>query len=189
MALLAARPLAQLAAAVVVALLLRAPGRAEQTADGEHAIKAAFLYNFTKFVDWPPDAFEGTSSPFRACVFADEAFVGRLEATLQGETVRGRPIRLERTDTLQGARGCHLLYFDGGRTAQAARLVPSLRSAAALTVGEGEGFLDQGGAIAFILENNRVRFDVNMPALDAARLSVSSKLLRVARHVERGDRR
>lgn len=189
MAFLTRAAVARTVAIVAFGLLMRAPARGHQPDDGEDAIKAAFLYNFTKFVDWPAGAFDTASGAFRVCVLADDAFVRQLDATLRGETVRGRPIELASADAVGTGRRCHLVFFAGSRTEPSSRLLPSLRRTAVLTVGESPRFLEQGGAIAFIRENNRVRFDVNMLAIEEAGLSVSSKLLRVARHVARGHTR
>jgi uncharacterized protein DUF4154 len=158
---------------------------AQQAEDGANAVKATFLYNFTKFIDWPPAAFE-TSGPFRVCVFSDIAVGRAIEATLRGETIRTRPIEVLTPATVESTRTCHIAYFDRGQVGRAGKLLPSLGHATVLTVGDGPQFLEHGVAIAFILENNRVRFDVNMPAVERAGLTVSSKLLRVARNVDRG---
>ena len=169
-----------LACAALVWLAGAAPAAA-QPEMGESAVKAAFLYNFTKFVDWPGNAFEGTISPFRVCVFADAAFRRDLEAMLACESVGARPVVVSAAP--REVRGCHVAYFGRDGEERGRQLLPSLRQVPVLTVGEGSRFLEQGGLIAFALEQNRVRFDVNKAALDRTGLVVSSKLLRVARHV------
>jgi hypothetical protein len=175
------------ACAVAAAMAVVCPRvSAQQAEDGANAVKATFLYNFTKFIDWPTAAFEGISGPFRVCVFADIAFGRAIEATLRGETIRSRPIEVLTPATVESTRTCHIAYFDRGQMGRAGKLLPSLGQATVLTVGDGPQFLEHGVAIAFILENNRIRFDVNIPAVDRAGLTVSSKLLRVARNVDRG---
>jgi hypothetical protein len=178
----------RLAAAVVLGALLRPDGvgRAQEVT-GESAIKAAFLYNFTKFIGWPERAFSGSSAPFTVCVFADEAAKRAVVETMRKESVRGRPVSVEFPAESDDLKGCHLVYFghreDDDRTARRLQL---LRQAPVLTVGEGRGFLDRGGLIAFALVDDRVRFDISRRAAEAAGLNVSSKLLRVARHIEGG---
>ncbi|MCA1559843.1 MAG: YfiR family protein [Acidobacteria bacterium] len=168
--LVCARPLAQ------------APG-AQPTPTAESDIKAAFLFNFTKFVDWPATAFEGTPNVFRVCVFAEPSFVRSVQRMLQGETVRGRPLQVETPYSAERARTCHIAYFAQSSVDHAAGLLPALRQEPVLTVGESKRFLTQGGALAFVLDDNRVRFDINKKAADQAGLTISSKLLRVARNV------
>lgn len=172
--------------AVVVALALLIPGApAAQTREaGERAIKAAFLYNFTKFVEWPASAFAGEAAPFRVCVFVDAAFRREIDGMLAAEAVAGRPVTIVAEP--QQTAGCHLAYFGLAESERATALLPVLRQAPVLTIGEGSRFLAQGGHIAFVLEQNRVRFDVNKRAVDRTGLAISSKLLRVARHVETG---
>ncbi len=156
---------------------------AQSTPAGESDVKAAFLLNFTKFIDWPATAFEGTPDVFRVCVFAEPTFVQSVQRMLQGETVRGRPIQVETPYSAERARSCHIAYFAQSSIDHAAGLLPALRQVPVLTVGESRRFLTQGGALAFVLDDNRVRFDVNKKAAERAGLTISSKLLRVARKV------
>lgn len=156
---------------------------AQSTPAGESDVKAAFLLNFTKFIGWPATAFEGTTDVFRVCVFAEPTFVQSVQRMLQGETVRGRPIQVETPYSAERARSCHIAYFAQSSVDHAAGLLPTLRQVPVLTVGESRRFLAQGGALAFVLDDNRVRFDVNKKAVERAGLTISSKLLRVARKV------
>jgi len=180
------RVLARAAGAILCVVcarpLAQAP-RAQSPPTGESDVKAAFLYNFTKFIDWPATAFEGTPDVFRVCVFAEPAFLQSVERMLLGETVRGRPIQVETPDSTGHARTCHIAYFAQSSIDDAAYLLPALRQVPVLTVGESRRFLAQGGALAFVVDDNRVRFDVNKKAADQAGLTISSKLLRVARHI------
>ena len=174
----------RLACAALTWLVGASPALAQPPEAGENAVKAAFLYNFTKFVDWPGNAFEGTASTFRVCVFSGPGFRRDLEAMLAGESVGARRVAVVADP--RDVRGCHVAYFGPGAEERARHVLPSLRQVPVLTVGEGSRFSEQGGLIAFALEQNRVRFDVNKAALDRTGLVVSSKLLRVARHVNTG---
>ena len=156
---------------------LSAAVRAQETR--EEQVKAAFLYNFTKFVDWPDSALP-PSSPFVVCVFADDGFRKELEAILSQEQVRGRHITIA-PPNVDDIRSCHLVYFARGEAERHSKMLAAAKQAPVLTVGEGRRFLEQGGLIAFMLENDRVRFAVSKRGADAAGLAVSSKLLRVAR--------
>lgn len=159
------------------------PVSAQSTPAGESDVKAAFLLNFTKFINWPATAFAGTPDVFRVCVFAEPTFVQSVQRMLQDETVRGRPIQVETPDSAERARSCHIAYFALSSVDHAAGVLPTLRQVPVLTVGESRRFLAQGGALAFVLDDNRVRFDVNKKAVERAGLTISSKLLRVARRV------
>jgi hypothetical protein len=169
---------------VAAALLLAsAPATAQRPDSSEAAVKAAFLYNFTKFVEWPDPAFPQPSAPFVVCAFADAAFRKELETILQNEQVRGRAISFAPA-SLDDPRGCHLAYFAQGDVERQGKMLHAVSRLPVLTVGEGRRFLEQGGLIAFMLENDRVRFAISRRAADAAGLTVSSKLLRVARDFE-----
>ncbi len=171
----------------LVALAVAAPGSAPaQTAPPtlENDVKAAFLYNFTKFVEWPVPA--DPHETFRVCTLADTTFTAALDRTITGESVEGRPLLRLAPGSIQDVRRCSILYVDRGHTDQGAPLLMAVRDLPVLTVGEGPQFLKQGGAIGFVLENNRVRFDISMRAVQRSGLRASSKLLRVARTVEGG---
>jgi hypothetical protein len=169
----------ELAACAAALLLVSAAASSQPEAD-EAGVKAAFLYNFTKFVEWPDSAFATPSSPFVVCVFADADFRRKLEATLQGERVRGRPTSVAPTAP-QDVRACHMLYFSMAESERQARILAGLRQSPVLSVGEGRRFLEQGGLIAFLIENDRVRFAISKRGADTAGLTVKSQLLRVAR--------
>ena len=170
------------------ALLLLLPSAlcAQPDAAGGKAVKAAFLYNFTKFVSWPATAFEGPATPFIVCIVADPELRRSMEGMAAGESVGGRPLQVTAPDA-RNVRRCHLAYFAGTPSDSGAKMLGLLKDAPVLTVGEGERFLARGGHIAFVVEDNRVRFDVNKEAVDRARLTMSSKLLRVARRVSAGQ--
>jgi hypothetical protein len=171
------------AALVAVVLLVRPALSAQRPEADEEGVKAAFLYNFTKFIDWPTSAFAAASSPFVVCAYADAGFRKKLEETLQGEQVRGRPITVARSG-VDDPRGCHVLYFAKDAIGDQARILPALRQTPVLSVGEGRPFLEKGGLIAFVLEDDRVRFAISKRGADAAGLTISSQLLRVARRFD-----
>ena len=171
-----ARPLALalllLAAVTVPAVTLRG-----QEVTLEYQVKAAYLLNFTRFVDWPQGAF-GQGSPFTICVAGRNPFGPALEATLEGETAAGRGLtsRVVR----DAAADCHTLFVPRG--VAAAPYLRSVRAAPVLTVGETEEFLMQGGMIRFVMDNGRIRFEINQDAATRAQLRISSRLLQLARN-------
>jgi hypothetical protein len=184
MAVLMRVPLAARMAVVAAAMLAicARSGNAAAFQAREEAIKAAFLYNFTKFVEWPHAALPSNAT-FHVCVLADPAHLAEITGMLQGEEVRDRPVRLLAHPAGHSVRDCHLLYFGQAETEGAVRVIAALKQAPVLTVGEGAAFAERGGMIAFVLDENRVKFDINKAAIDRAGLSVSAKLLRVARTI------
>jgi hypothetical protein len=148
----------------------------------ENQVKAAFLLNFTKFVDWPPGAFADTSSPLTICIFGDDPFGNALDEIVQGETVNGRKIQTRRLRDIPPPHTCQVAYL-GSAFRDNARLLRGLGSGV-LTVGEGDAFVRDGGIIGFVVENRKVRFDVNRIAAESADLKLSSRLLSVARVVK-----
>ena len=149
----------------------------------ENDVKAVFLYNFTKFIDWPAPAAPQPGA-FRVCVLADADFAQAVDRTIAGETVDGRPLERLEPQSPDQVRSCGILYVGRSHTERSARFIAAARNLPVLTVGEGSAFLQQGGAIGFVLDNNRVRFDINVAATQRSGLRVSSKLLRVARSVD-----
>ncbi len=148
----------------------------------ESEVKAAFLYNFTKYVDWPPTAFRDGSEPFRMCVVARPEFVATVDGLVSGETARGRPIQLLTPTPAQLGR-CHMLFVgarDGERLSAA---LPPLSTRPVLTVVENQALFDQGSAILLVVDQSRIRFDISLTSIQRAGLTVSSKLLRVARNI------
>jgi hypothetical protein len=163
-------------------LWLAGSGDARAAQTGERELKAAFLYNFAKFVDWPPAAFPEPATPVILCVLGDDAIGASLERVVKGETLNDRRLVVRRLRDPQEVRDCHVLFVSPAEK-HISQLLASLREAGVLTVGDGNDFLDQGGMIRFFLEQNRVRFDINLDAAERSRLKLSSKLLRLARAV------
>ena len=141
---------------------------------GEYEIKAAFLYNFVRLVEWPADAPAG---PIRICVAGPQAFEAQLDATVQGEAIGGRPVTVSPVSQLEP--GCHVLFVPS--RADATRYLRAANGRPVLTVGESPDFIGQGGIINFVIEQNRVRFEINPGAAMRANLRISSRLLQLAR--------
>jgi YfiR/HmsC-like len=172
---------------IAVTLLTTAPLAAQPSTVAEDDVKAAFLYNFAKYVEWPDAAFpEGA---LRVCVVADAAFAKRVDDIIAGETIEGRPVTREAPSTPDQARSCNILFVGGAEAGRADRLLGAVRGAHVLTVGDTADFLARGGVVTFVREGDRVRFDVNVGEAQRAGLIISSRLLRVARHVSTGGTR
>jgi YfiR/HmsC-like len=158
-----------------------APAHAEQrTPTAEDDIKAAFLYNFTKFVEWPV---AGRPETFTICTVAEPAFDAAVDRIVAGESVDGHPIVRISPGTPDAARACQILFIARPENDRAERWIAAVRNAPVLVVGESRGPWDRGAQINFVVDDNRVKFDVNPEAAARAGLTISSKLLRVARTV------
>jgi len=166
--------------AVALACGASASSAGQRGGAAEADIKAAFLFNFTKFVEWPDGAPAG---PFQICTLADARFDSALAQTLSGESTGGRPIVRATPDGPESASGCHILFIARGETSQIERWLAAVGRHPVLVVGESKAAEDAGAHITFVVEDNRVKFDVNDDAASRAGLKISSKLLRVARRV------
>jgi hypothetical protein len=178
--LMRARVRSALAATVLIAIGLAHPAAQVASVD-EGDIKAAFLYNFTKYIEWPHGALD--AGEFRICVMGEGTFVTNLEGIIAGESIDGHPVAVRRPTSAEEARSCHILFLEDFEPERAHALIGSLKHAAILTVGDTPDFLASGGMIGFVREGGRMRFDVDTAAAQRAGLSVSSRLLRVARRV------
>ncbi len=169
--------------AVLCATLIAGPQFASDSSEPslEYRVKAAFLLNFTRFIDWPQTDIP-TTAPFTVCILGSNPFGGTLEQTVEGENVNGRKMVVRRVRRDE-ANSCQMIYVDRSEKDVSAFL-RSLGKGI-LTVGEGDAFLRQGGMIAFVIDNRHVRFDVSQAAASNADIRISSRLLNVARFVER----
>jgi YfiR/HmsC-like len=154
----------------------------------EYKVKAAFLFNFAKFVTWPPETFRDPRDPLALCVFGADPFGGDLDAIVAGERLEARPLEVRRVNRLDDLRSCQIAFFSRAEAGRLPEILASLRGSNVLTVGESKRFAEQGGLIRFVLDGKRVRFEVNLDALERTRLTVSSKLLRVAQVVRPDSR-
>jgi hypothetical protein len=149
----------------------------------EYQIKAAFLHNFAKFVEWPPDPRTNARDPILLCIAGNDPFGKTLDQTILGKTANGHPFVIQRFRREKDARGCQILFTSSSDPTYIRSLLAVLKGSSVLTVGETEGFLRLGGIINFTLEKNKVRFEINVDAAERERLKISSKLLRVAKVV------
>jgi hypothetical protein len=167
---------------VVILLLMPLHSATAQSAS-EYQVKAAFLYNFAKFIEWPPSTFPDASMPFRICIFGRDPFGQELRDIVNEKTVNGRKLEIDYTVDVQLAKACHILFIASSEKARLKQILESLQGSVALTVGDTEGFAEQGGMINFVLDHDRVQFKVNRSAAELAGLRISSKLLTVAKLV------
>jgi hypothetical protein len=153
-----------------------------QTID-EYQVKAAFLYNFAKFVEWPALTFKTDKDPLRICVLGQNPFGNALVEGVGGKTVVGRPLVVsDISDVNQGA-DCQILFIGSSERKRLRSIFAELRTMGVLTVGETEGFASQGGIVNFKLGGGRVRLEINIDAAAQAKLRISSKVLNLAQIV------
>ncbi|MBI4523505.1 MAG: YfiR family protein [Deltaproteobacteria bacterium] len=167
---------------LLVTVLLEAAGATEIELP-EYRVKAAFLYNFAKFVDWPSKAFSNPRAAFGFCVLGEDPFGSDLEDVVKGKTVNERESALKRIRGLQGLDGCHIVFVSPSEQERYAQILRSLRNAPVLTVGETAEFTKMGGIISFYLDGDRIRLEINIDAGERAGLKISSRLLKLARVV------
>lgn len=151
----------------------------------EYVIKAAYLYNFAMFVEWPSEAFATSDSPLLIGVVGADPFGWALERTVEGKRISKRRIVIERVQSIQDARHCHILFVAVDGDPRMSEFSTRLDGQSVLLVGESDDVLKQGATIGFTVRDNKVGYDVNLGAAKRAGLTVSSKLLNLARVVQR----
>lgn len=149
----------------------------------EYLVKAAFLYNFAKFVEWPPDAFPDPTSPFIFGIVGDDPFDDELNAMISEKSLSGRRFVVRRFHRGEDLRHCHVLFISASEKKFLKLILESVRGSSVLTVADADGFARQGGMIGFVLQESRVRLEVNPQVAGRSRLKISSKLLALARIV------
>lgn len=165
--------------AAIVALL---PLRLASGADPEsleYRVKAAFLLNFGKFVEWP-NAGRAAGRPFSFCVLGSDSFGHVLESTIAGKTIGDRPTEVRRLKTASEAKTCQVVFIAASERGRMQQILQALSDEPVLTVSEIPGFAERGGMINFVLKDNRVQFEINPERAVRARLRISSHLLRLA---------
>jgi hypothetical protein len=155
-------------------VLLATSAVGTQDVTREYQVKAVFLYNFAKFVEWPPSALAG---PLTICIAGRNPLGTFLDETVRGETVGGRPIHTR--IILEPEPGCHVMFIPDGAAVGA--YLRASRTAPTLTIGETPAFIGLGGIISFFIEDGNVRFEINPQAAERAQLRVSARLLQLSR--------
>jgi hypothetical protein len=164
-------------------------GRAADTAPiaGEYPLKAVFLANFAKFVEWPQSAFTNAAAPFVVAVAGEDPFGSGLDTAFAGQTVGGHPVVLRRYPAGEAVSPCHLLFVSRSEKERQGALLAGLQGQPVLTVGESERFLESGGMINLTIAKDRVRFEVNTKPAERAGVKLGAKLLGVAVRVLPAD--
>lgn len=185
----AARSVVAVTCVLAAALALNAPAPvcAQPAPRSEYEIKAAYLYNFARFVEWPSEAFSDSAAAIVFGVLGANPFGGALTRTLAGKDIDGRPVIIAAYRRAAQVDSCHVLFVGRSESEDLGRILQTLQGNPVLTVGEDVDFARRGGIIQFVLRDNKVRFEINLRAATAARLRMSAKLLRLATVVHDGN--
>jgi hypothetical protein len=145
----------------------------------EYKVKAGYLWNFAKFVEWPAPVLPD-NAPITICVVGPDPFGDTLESTVRDKTVLGHAFTVRHIAKGPIAAGCHIAFLAYSDPKKLAELAQAAVSSSTLTVGDSHGFVEHGGMIEFTLEHNRIRFDINAAPAKAAGLRISSELLKLS---------
>ena len=174
--------------ALATGVLLSGIAIAQASRPGEYEVKAAFLLNFAKFVEWPDSSFDGPQAPIIFGVIGgDHELAFNLRRISAGQRVQGRDIVVREARFGDDVRRCHVLFVSASERQRAAQILAGLQDASVLTVSDIDGFAEAGGAMQFVTEDNRVHFIVNLSAATQSKLRVSAKLLALAHLVTHNE--
>jgi hypothetical protein len=151
----------------------------------EYEVQAAYLSNFGRFVEWPARPGVSERDPFYVCVLGQDPFGPLLDAALKGETIGAAPMAARRVASASDAANCRIVFVNSTKDSELKGILATLRNFKALTVSDTFDFTRQGGMIQFVLDGNRVRFEINLAAAQRAGLTLSSQLLKVAVAIRR----
>jgi YfiR/HmsC-like len=170
---------------IIVALLLTGASEISraQSTDEEYRVKAAFIFHFAQLVDWPPETPADAANSLLLCTIGEDPFQGVLESTVEGKPVGDRILRIRHLKQGDDMQACQVLFLGKAQSKSIPMLLANLHNAPILTVGETPGFLGAGGMICFVLQDNNVRFAINLDAAASAKLKIGSRLLILAQTV------
>ncbi|MEM7306289.1 MAG: YfiR family protein [Planctomycetota bacterium] len=185
------RPLGRLALTLLVGVVLCAPpsfggGRDTEKVD-EYHLKAAFLYNFALFTDWPKESFDDPKAPLVVAVVGKDPFGKHLTKTFDGKKAKGRPTEIRRFKSVDNIGHCHILYVPKDQASKIDTIRKKIGKQSVLIIGEKPGFALQGGAVNFYAKGSKIAFEINPKAAERARVTISSQLLKLARVVKEKD--
>lgn len=146
----------------------------------EYEVKAAFIYNFMLFVDWPNETGKKPEDPYTICVLGEDPFGKFLDAIAKTKKVNTRPIKIQRIKTLEEFQSAHILFISKSEQRNLKKVLETVGGKPVLTIADFPGFADNGGVLEFLLINNRVNFRVNEKIANQAKLRLSAQLLNLA---------
>lgn len=161
------------------------PGRAAEARFKDYEVKAGFLHSFTKFIEWPTNRFHDAQSPFVIGVAGPSLGTPALKEITQAARIGGRPIVIKVLASPEAVRGAHLLFLPAAEDARLKDWLAAAHGAGVLTIGESDAFFKQGGIINFVIESEKIRFDINIGQAEATGLKISAQLQKLAKSVRR----
>jgi hypothetical protein len=165
----------------VICALLAAPNvRARQSTASEYEVKATYLYNFARFTEWPAKGADAKDNAFAVCVLGEDPFGPILDTILAGQAIDGKHMVHRRISAVQDAGNCRIVFISSSEQSRLKETLAVLGKMSALTVSDISDFSARGGMIQFVVEQNKVRFEVNLQTTGRAGLVLSSELLKVA---------
>mgnify|MGYP001607961648 FL=1 len=173
-----------LALAACCTLLASSRPASAPAENDEYTVKAAFLYNFTKYVKWPADALEKEDTPIVVAVLGTDPFGKKLDDAFKGKLIGKHPLSIVRWKTIDELSACHLLFVPATEAERLGKIVDHYAKSHTLLVGEFEGFAEHKGCLNFYIEDKKVRFEANAAAAKRAELEISPQLLKLARLVK-----
>jgi hypothetical protein len=171
---------------LVLVLFLLAPCAATQSPSGEYQLKAAFVFHFAQMVEWPSD-FLAPNSPLIFCTLEEDSFSAAVDWAVDGKQIGNHAVQTRHPRDTNALRGCHLLILVAKDKKRVALALAAVKDAPVLTIGDSDNFTAEGGIMGLLLQDNKIRFDINLFAAQSANLKISSRLLLLARNVIGGS--
>jgi hypothetical protein len=158
---------------------------AQRSNPSEYEVKAAYLYKLGKFVEWPDNLTSSTDKSFPICVLGQDPFGTTFDRTIAGESINGKKVATKRVARPYDAVSCRIVFISSSEENRLKEILTVLSKTSVLTVSDMPRFTERGGMVQFVVDSNRVRFEVNLTSAERAGLTLSSQLLKVAIRVER----
>lgn len=154
--------------------------RAEEPAFSEYEVKAGFIYNFAKFIEWPSETFPDAKKAITLCLVGTDPFGNALEV-LENKTAQNRKLEIKYTGRSKDLKTCNILFISTSERENIPQVLEILKGSATLTIGDTRGYAQQGIMINFIMDQNKIRFEINTESARRAKVIISSKLLKLAK--------
>ncbi|MGN6387736.1 MAG: YfiR family protein [Verrucomicrobiota bacterium] len=172
---------------LALSAILLVPCQVKAQTVSETEIKAAFIYNSAKFTEWPKNIFSDDDAPINLMVLGDEDFTSKLTSLLKGKKAHGRSFQVKRVVNPGDAKNAQILFVPAGETKRFPSFYEVIKKTPVLTIGESAQFLDQGGIINLVFEDDLLRFEIHPESAERANLVISSRLMRLAKNIRKGE--
>jgi hypothetical protein len=169
---------------LIVILGTRPTAGCSELAFDEYQVKAAFLYNFAKFVQWPAEAFQTANEPIVICILGQDPFGRSLEDIVIGRAIEGRSLTVRHISSVKQVTGCHMMFISAAEYKSSPPMLSEIKTPGVLTIGDSDASAADGVVINFKLAAGKVRFEINVEAAEREKLRISSRLLSLAQIVD-----